>query len=140
MKEELIQYLKEDNTFKQVNVKLAYEIPTVIEYPLVVITEILNSENDRYSTIDGEQVTNITYQVESICEATELTDGTILDATRSAKLLAIKVSKLFGGERYNFKRVGDSPLRPVNADKTIMRYIDRYEGCLFLKQNIIYRR
>lgn len=115
-------------------------MPKVIEYPLVVITEIANSENTRYTTQDGEQVTNLTYQIETLCQTTELVDGTLLDATRSAKLLATKVSKLLGGEKYMMRRVGDNALRPVNQDKTIMRYIERYETCLFLKQNTLYRR
>lgn len=120
--------------------KLAYEVPQVIEYPLVVITEIANSENTRYTTHEGEQVTNLTYQIETLCEATELKDGTLLDPTRSAKLLGTKISKFLGGENYKFRRVGDNALRPITQDKTIMRYIERYETCLFLKQNTLYRR
>lgn len=137
-------------------VKLAYEVPDKIEYPLVVLTEILNSEDTRYTTDEGEQVTDLTYQVECICRATNvnvevekvseetgetetITEKQTLDSTRSAKLLALKVSHVLGGT-YKLRRLGNNPLNPVNADKTIMRVIDRYEGCLFLKQNIIYRR
>lgn len=137
-------------------VKLAYEVPDKIEYPLVVLTEILNSEDTRYTTDKGEQVTDLTYQVECICRATNvnvevekvneetgetetITEKQTLDSTRSAKLLALKVSHVLGGT-YKLRRLGNNPLNPVNADKTIMRAIDRYEGCLFLKQNIIYRR
>lgn len=137
-------------------VKLNYEVPDKIEYPLVVITEILNSEDTRYTTADGEQVTDLTYQVECICRATKvnvekevineetgkaetIVEQNILDSTRSAKLLALKVANVLGKE-YKLRRIGNNPTNPVNADKTIMRAIDRYEGCLFLKQNIIYRR
>lgn len=121
-------------------VKLSYEVPNKVSYPLVVITEIVNSENTKYSTDKGEQVTNLSYQVESICDTTELSDKTILDASRSAKLLGTKISKLLGGERYKLERKGDDPLKAISSDRTIMRYINRYEGCLYLKQNIIYRR
>lgn len=121
-------------------VKLSYEVPNKVSYPLVAITELVNSENTKYSTDKGEQVTNLSYQIDSICDTTQLSDGTILDASRSAKLLGTKISKLLGGERYKLERKGDSPLVAINSDRTIMRYINRYECCLFLKQNIIYRR
>lgn len=121
-------------------VKLSYEDLDNISYPLVVITEIVNTENSKYSTDKGEQVTNLTYQVESICDTTELSDKIILDASRSAKLLGTKISKLLGGENYKLERKGDDPLKAISSDRTIMRYINRYEGCLYLKQNIIYRR
>ena len=138
MKEAIQGYIQQDGTFKNVNVKLAYEVPQTIEYPLVVITEIANSENTRYTNLQGEQATNLSYQIESICQTTELADGTLLDATASAKLLATKISKLLGGQDYKMRRVGDSALRPINVDKTIMRYIERYETCLF--ENTLYRR
>lgn len=121
-------------------VKKSYEVPQEVEYPLVVITEILNSENTRYTTNEGEQVTNLTYQIDCQCKQTKIADGTILNAPDSSKLLGIKISKLLGGQRYKMRRVGDNAQSTLRADRTIMRNINRYECCLYLKQDTIYRR
>lgn len=139
LRDSIQAYLDEDGEIKGVTVKLAYEIPEEIEYPLVVINEIENSENTRYTIASGEQVTNLAYQIECICSTTEVGDE-ILDASRSAKLLATKVSLVCGGKDYKMRRVGNTPLTPITSDRTVMRYIERYECCLFLKQNILYRR
>lgn len=121
-------------------VKPAYDVPQIIEYPLVTVLEIDNSENDRYSTDEGEQVTNLSYQIETMCETTQLKDGTFLTPSESAKLLGKIVAQLLGGKRYKMKRIATSPLLPLTPDQTVMRYIQRFECCLFNKQNTIYRR
>lgn len=137
---EIDEYIQEDGTFENVEVKDAYNIPNVIKYPLVVITEILNSENTRYSTRQGEQVTNLTYQVEALCETTQLNDSTVLSATDSAILLGNKISKLLGGPRYKMARVGQDITQDSPMDNTVKRNIQRYECCLDLKTNTLYRR
>ena len=81
-------------------VKNAYDIPKKIEYPLVIITEINNSENLQFTTIEGEQVTNLAYQIDSYCDDTQLSNGEIIRAVDSAKLLGTKISKLLGGAKY----------------------------------------
>lgn len=107
---------------------------------MVTVAEILNSENTRYSTNEGEQVTNLTYQIDSMCKDTKLSDGTILSAADSAKLLGTKISKLLGGSRYKMVRVGQDVLQSLSIDNTVKRYIQRYECCLDIRTNTLYRR
>lgn len=133
-------YIEEDGTFLNVMVKNAYDIPNKIEYPLVVVTELLNSENTKYSTNDGEQVTNLTYQIDVYCQNTKIINDNILNAIDSAKLLGTKISKLLGGERYKMARVGQEILQSLSADNTVKRHTQRYECCLELKTNTLYRR
>lgn len=121
-------------------VKNSYDIPNKIDYPLVVVTEILNSENTRYSTREGEQVTNLTYQIESYCKDTKLSDGSILSAANSAKLLGIKISKLLGGIDYKMVRVGQEVIQDLSVDNTVKRHIQRYECCLDIRTDTLYRR
>lgn len=121
-------------------VKNAYDIPNKIKYPLVVITEIINSENTKFSTRKGEQVTNLSYQIECLCENTKLSTGDILSAADSAKLLGTKISKLLGGERYKMARIGQDIIQSSPSDNTVKRYIQRYECCLDLRTNTLYRR
>ena len=121
-------------------VKNSYDIPNKIEYPLVVVTEILNSENTKYSTREGEQVTNLTYQIESYCKDTKLADGSILSAANSAKLLGVKISKLLGGIDYKMVRVGQEVIQDLSVDNTVKRHIQRYECCLDIRTDTLYRR
>lgn len=121
-------------------VKNSYDIPNKIEYPLVVVTEILNTENTKYSTREGEQVTNLTYQIESYCKDTKLADGSILSAANSAKLLGIKISKLLGGINYKMVRAGQEVIQELAVDNTIKRHIQRYECCLDIRTDTLYRR
>lgn len=115
-------------------------MPSTRKYPLVAITEIENNENTRYSTTEGEQVTNLAYQIECLCEITQLKDGSILSAADSAKLLGTKISKLLGGKNYNMARVGQGIVQPLASDNTVKRHIQRYDCCLELKTNTLYRR
>lgn len=121
-------------------VKNSYDIPNKIEYPLVVVTEILNTENTKYSTREGEQVTNLTYQIESCCKDTKLADGSILSAANSAKLLGIKISKLLGGINYKMVRAGQDVIQELAVDNTVKRHIQRYECCLDIRTDTLYRR
>lgn len=121
-------------------VKNSYDIPNKIDYPLVMVTEILNSENTRYSTREGEQVTNLTYQIECYCKDTKLADGNILSAANSAKLLGIKISKLLGGIDYKMVRVGQEVIQDLSVDNTVKRHIQRYECCLDIRTDTLYRR
>lgn len=120
-------------------VKKTYDVPKKFTYPLVVVSEILNSENTRYSTNEGEQVTNLTYQVEALCEITKI-NGKVYSAVDSATMLGNKISLLLGGKNYKMARVGQDVVQPLATDNTIMRHIQRYECCLDLKTNTIYRR
>lgn len=120
-------------------VKKAYDVPKKFTYPLVLVTEILNSENTRYSTDEGEQVTNLTYQVETLCEITKI-NGKVYSAVDSATMLGNKISLLLGGKAYKMARTGQDVVQPLTTDNTIMRHIQRYECCLDLKTNTIYRR
>lgn len=121
-------------------VKNAYDIPNKIKYPLVTVTELINSENTNFSTRKGEQVTNLSYQIDVYCENTELSTGDILSASDSAKLLGTKISKLLGGEMYKMARIGQDIIQSSAPDNTVKRHIQRYECCLDLRTNTLYRR
>ena len=87
-------YLNEDNLFENVMVKKAYDIPNKVKYPLISVQEILNSENTQFSTREGEQVTNLTYQIDVLCGVTKLKNNTTLSAVDSSTLLANKECSL----------------------------------------------
>lgn len=101
---------------------------------MITVFELDNSENIRFSTADGEKVSNLSYQIDCYSRQTET-----LQATESAMLMGRIVNRLLGGPRYKMTRIGTPVLMPLIQDKTVIKYSLRYTCVLELDTNTIYK-
>lgn len=101
---------------------------------MITVFELDNSENIRFSTADGEKVSNLSYQIDCYSRQTET-----LQATESAMLMGRIVNRLLGGPRYKMIRIGTPVLMPLIQDKTVIKYSLRYTCVLELDTNTIYK-
>ena len=124
--------------FDSVKVVSAYEIPKKPTFPIIVVEEIYNRENSRYTTLEGEQATNLSYSIVVLCETTKLKTGEILSPKNSTKLLMLRINKLLGGEKYQMKRAMNSPIVPQKEDNSVMGCEQIYETVLF--KDTLYRK
>lgn len=116
-------------------VKGAYDKIPEIKYPLVTILEIDNSENDRFTDLRGEHISNLGYQIDCYSR-----DTLELEATESAMLMGNEINKLLTGDRYRLSRVGTPSIARVPDDDDVIRYILRYDCSVDLDTNTIYSR
>ena len=121
--------------FQDVTVKGAYDTIPEINYPLVTILEIQNTENSKFTDNDGEHVSDLSYQIEC-CSRNTLH----LEATESAMLMGKVVDDLLTGPNYKLSRVGTPSIVPFIADKDVIRYILRYSCSIDLDKNTIHSR
>lgn len=101
---------------------------------MVTILEINNSENERFSTSEGEKVSELGYQIDCYSRGTEL-----LQSTDSAMLMGRVVNEILGGPRYKMVRIGAPAIMPLIQDKTVIKYSLRYTCVLELDTNTIYK-
>ncbi len=123
------------NDFLDVTVKGAYDSVPEINYPLVTILEIQNTENSKFTDNNGEHVSDLSYQIESLSR-----DTTQLQATESAMLMGKVINNLLTGQKYKLSRVGTPAIAPLPDDKNIIRYIQTYSCSIDLDTNTIYAR
>lgn len=101
---------------------------------MITIQEINNSENTQYSTSEGEQVSDLSYQIDCYSR------GTLkLQATESSMLIGKVVNEVLGGKKYKMTRISTPVLMPLIEDNSIIKYSIRYTCVLFLNQNTIYK-
>lgn len=110
--------------------------------PLVVVRSIRNSENDNYSTIEGERFSDIGFQINCYCRNQRI-DGVITPAISAVSQLLIEVNESMSNAM-GFARVGSPFHEPYPDDHTVMQFIARYEGILDLEEddagnNVIYK-
>lgn len=115
-------------------IKGIYDENPPVNYPMVTIFELNNSENERFSTADGEKVSGLDYQIDCYSRSTEY-----LQATDSAMLMGRVVNRLLGGPKYKMTRIGTPVLMPLIQDKTVIKYSLRYTCVLELDTNTIYK-
>lgn len=101
---------------------------------MVTILEIDNSENERFSTAKGEEVSNLSYQIDCYSRNTDF-----LQATESAMLMGRIVNQVLGGSKYKMTRKGTPVVKPLIEDKTVIKYTLRYSCVLVLNTNTIYK-
>ncbi len=101
---------------------------------MITIFELDNSENERFSTADGEKVSSLSYQIDCYSRNTE-----VMQATESAMLMGRVVNKVLGGPNYKMTRIGTPVLMPLVQDKTVIKYSLRYTCVLELDTNTIYK-
>jgi len=143
MDETLLYQLKDDlqelfdmsDNFQDVIVKTAYEDFSDIEYPCVIIHELENVPDNRYYDMQ-EHVVNVTYQF------TVMSEGTFgEDAVKQVMLIMDYITKYMRGRKYtSLQKVGSTAIQPHPNDTNIKVGYMRYEGCIDIDTNIIYRR
>lgn len=121
--------------FQDTTVKGAYDTVPEINYPLITILEIQNTENSKFTDNNGEHVSDLSYQIECCSRNT-----TELEATESAMLMGKIVNNLLTGPNYKLSRVGTPSIVPMVDDKDVIRYILRYSCSIGLDTNTIYAR
>lgn len=111
-----------------------------ITYPLVIIQELDNADENRF--FDGqEHIINVGYQFEIMADQTE-------DKDAETNVLCIQnlIKEYMRGERYRaLQRVGSSPIMPqyssaLEKDGEIKIGFMRYVGRIDIDTNTIYRR
>lgn len=121
--------------YKTIHVKEKYDIYPKIEYPSITIDEIENSDVTTYFD-ETERVSNLTYQF--TINARQSKSKTAIQNVRE---IAILLDKYLKGPRYRcLKRLGSLTIAPLQSDDSVMVGYIRYNCCVELDTNTIYRR
>lgn len=115
-------------------IKEAYEQNPKIDYPMIIIQEIDNSEAQKYSSNLGEEFSNIAYQINIYTR-----DISSMQKNVIMRKLADKVNNVLG-IKLGMIRAGNPVTMPVPSDTTILQYSVRYTGVLDIIRNIIYKK
>ncbi len=140
----LIDQLKNDikNEFKNnsqsynnILVKEKYERNPKIRYPAITIEEILNEDANQYFD-ETERVSNLSYQFTILSE-----QSATKTAIQNVRTIADELDRYLKGKTYRcLRRVGSPTIAPLPSDDNIMMCYLRYECCVELDTNTIYRR
>jgi hypothetical protein len=135
LKEDLQALFSEDEDYGDLVVKTAYDGNYDISYPLVVIRELDNYDNSEF--YDGkEHIVDVAYQFNILAGQTAT-----LSAEENVRNIITKIRDFMRGERYHaLERLGSSPIVVSRSDRNIMIGFMRYEGCIDIDTNTIYRR
>ena len=116
-------------------VKEAYETYPDISYPEITISELTNTNTNRFW--DGQEyATDLVYQISVNCEQTATKT-----ANENAKIIADIIDKYIQSGTYRcFRRRGFTPPTPTLDDPNIKTCYLRYDCSLVASQNTIYRR
>lgn len=131
-------FFANDEDFSDTTVKGAYDEVPKVSYPLVTILELQNTGNSKYDTREGENISDLGYQFDSIT-------GNRQDmlAPKAATLMSQKIDKFireFSNGRYNaLRRTGRSAVLPLPNDKTKIKSSTTYTCSLDINKNIIYK-
>ena len=132
---DLSELFKTIDGYQDMTVKLSYEELPDITYPLVIIDELINSDVDRY--YDGkEHIIDVAYQITILADQNE-----IYDAVDNVRNIRDIIKNYMRGERYHaLRRQNPQPIVPHPTDKNIRMGYMRYNGCINIDTNTIYRR
>jgi hypothetical protein len=135
LKDDLQEQFDMSNDYQDVTVKTAYEDFTDITYPCVIIYELENSPNSRYYDMQ-EHVVDVAYQF------TIMSEGTFgEDAVKRVLLIMDYITKYMRGRKYtSLQKVNSTGVQTHPNDTNIKVGYMRYEGCIDIDTNIIYRR
>lgn len=124
-----------DGTYSDIVVKEIYEIYPKISYPAITIEEIENEDNQRYFD-ETERVTNLGYQF--TIHAEQSRDKTAIQNVRE---IANILDAYLKEPKYRcLRRIGSLTIVPLNNDKNVMLGYLRYDCCVEVDTNTIYRR
>lgn len=115
-------------------IKEAYEQNPKINYPMITIQEIDNSEAEQYSSNIGEEFSDVAYQINIYTR-----DISSMQKNEIIRKLADKVNNVLG-VKLGMIRDGSIPPVPVPSDSTILQYSVRYTGVLDIIRDIIYKK
>lgn len=122
------------NDFLNITIKEIYEENPPINYPMITIEEIRNSEYLQFTDNLGEHDSHLGYQID--CHTRNLPT---MQAPEGARFMGNVVNNLFMNT-YKMVRIGEPVLRPLTTDKTILVYSLRYECVLNLDEDRIYKK
>ena len=124
-----------NGTYSDIVIKEIYEIYPKISYPAITIEEIENEDNPQYFD-ETERVTNLGYQFTIHAEQTR--DKTAIQNVRE---IANVLDTYLKEPRYRcLRRIGSLTIVPMNNDKNVMLGYLRYDCCVEVDTNTIYRR
>lgn len=124
-----------NGTYSDIVIKEIYEIYPKISYPAITIEEIENEDNQRYFD-ETERVTNLGYQF--TIHAEQSRDKTAIQNVRE---IANILDTYLKEPRYRcLRRIGSLTIVPMNNDKNVMLGYLRYNCCIEVDTNTIYRR
>jgi len=135
LKEDLQGLFSEDEDYSDLIVKTSYDGDSNISYPLVIIRELDNYDNNQF--YDGEEhIVDVGYQFNILAD-----QSATLSAEDNVRNIIMKIRNFMRGERYHaLERVGSSPIVASRSDRNIMIGFMRYQGCIDIDTNTIYRR
>lgn len=121
-----------------ITVRPAYDTSTP-KYPMIVVTQIDNSEDIQYTTIDTlERVSIIPIQLD--CYARNMKIGAIaMSASEAADYyrgLADEIMQTDCG----MSRTSSPPVIPHTTDTTVMRAISRYRAQYDINNELFYKK
>ena len=135
LKIDLKELFKNYEQYQDMEVKASYEEFPIVSYPLIVIEELENTDNNRY--YDGkEHIVDVGYQLAIHAEQTET-----MDAVENVRNIINIVKEYMRGERYHaLRRLGTTPITTSRTDENVRIGYMRYMGCINIDTNTIYRR
>lgn len=133
--DDIKELFKNNDTYNDILVKEKYELYPKISYPGITVEEIENEDNARYFD-ETERVSNLGYQFNIYTEQSN--DKTAIQNVREiAKILDTYLK----GPKYRcLRRIGSLVIAPMPSDDNVMIGYLRYDCCLELNTNTIYRR
>lgn len=133
--DDIKELFENNNTYNDILVKEKYELYPKISYPGITVEEIENEDNARYFD-ETERVSNLGYQFNIYTEQSN--DKTAIQNVREiAKILDTYLK----GPKYRcLRRIGSLVIAPMPSDDNVMIGYLRYDCCLELNTNTIYRR
>ena len=124
-----------NGTYSDIVIKEIYEIYPKISYPAITIEEIENEDNQQYFD-ETERVTNLGYQF--TIHAEQSRDKTAIQNVRE---IANILDTYLKEPKYRcLRRIGSLTIVPMNNDKNVMLGYLRYDCCVEVDTNTIYRR
>lgn len=124
-----------NGTYSDIVIKEIYEIYPKISYPAITIEELENEDNQLYFD-ETERVTNLGYQF--TIHAEQSRDKTAIQNVRE---IANVLDTYLKEPRYRcLRRIGSLTIVPMNNDKNVMLGYLRYDCCVEVDTNTIYRR
>ena len=133
--DDIKELFENNDTYNDMLVKEKYELYPKISYPGITVEEIENEDNARYFD-ETERVSNLGYQFNIYTEQSN--DKTAIQNVREiAKILDTYLK----GPKYRcLRRIGSLVIAPMPSDDNVMIGYLRYDCCLELNTNTIYRR
>ena len=126
---------KDNLDYYNLKVKEIYEIYPEISYPAITIEEIENEDNSIYFD-ETERVSNLAYQFTIHAE-----QSMTKTAIQNVRAIASILDNYLKGPKYRcLRRLGSLTIMLMSSDDNVMLGYLRYDCCLELNTNTIYRR